>query len=97
MLVSASVIRCGEEAHAPDKNIVPLKKEQFGMLSKAQIIEAIQQINRTARADWLGVFDVSALRRYLDHLQLTLEPRGAGSTWVRPGDTKAIVTREAIV
>ncbi len=67
------------------------------MLTKAQIIEAIQQINRTARTDWLGVFDVTALKRYLDHLQLTLEPRGPRSAWIRPGDTKAIVTREAVI
>lgn len=67
------------------------------MLTKAQIIDAIQQINHTARTEWLGLFDISALKRYLDHLQLTLEPRGPRSAWVRQGDTKAIVTREAAI
>lgn len=64
------------------------------MLSKEQIIQAIQQINRSARQEWLSLFDVSALRRYLDHLQRTLEPRGGHSIWVRPNETSAVVTRE---
>ena len=32
----------------------------------------------------------SDLRRYLDHLHLTLEPRGLESRWRRPGDTAAL-------
>ena len=64
------------------------------MLSKEHVIQAIQQINRSARQEWLALFDVSALRRYLDHLQRTLEPRGGHSIWVRPNETHAIVTRE---
>ena len=63
------------------------------MLSKAQIIDAIQQLNRSARREWLDMFATSALRRYLDHLQLTLEPRGRGSRWIRAAETPAIVTR----
>ena len=63
------------------------------MLTKQQIIECIQQINRSARRDWLEIFDISALRRYLDHLQSSLEPRGGKSIWIRPGDTPAIVTK----
>jgi hypothetical protein len=63
------------------------------MLSKHQIIEGIQQINRSAHRDWLEVFDIHALRRYLDHLQRTLEPRGGHSIWIRPGDTPAVVTK----
>jgi hypothetical protein len=64
------------------------------MLSKERIIQAIQQINRSARREWLSMFDALALRRYLDHLQRTLEPRGGHSVWVRPNETAAIVTRE---
>ena len=64
------------------------------MLSKEHIIQAIQQINRSARQEWLALFDVSALRRYLDHLQRTLEPRGGHSIWIRPNETSAVVTRE---
>lgn len=64
------------------------------MLSKDQIIASIQQINRSARREWLGLFDISALHRYLDHLQHALEPRGGHSVWVRPNETTAIVTRQ---
>jgi hypothetical protein len=64
------------------------------MLSKSQIISAIQQVNCSARSEWLGLFDIHALRLYLDHLQLTLEPRGRTSAWIRPGDTPALVTRQ---
>jgi len=63
------------------------------MLNKSQLISAIQQINRTARADWLESFDISALRNYLNNLQRTLEPRGIGSRWTRLGDTPPIVAR----
>ncbi len=61
------------------------------MISKSQIIDAIQQLNRSARRDWLDTFALPALRRYLDHLEVTLEPRG--SVWVRPGETRAVITR----
>lgn len=66
------------------------------MLNKQQVIDGIQQINLSARKDWLMVFDTCALKRYLDHLQRTLEPRGGHSVWVRPNETAAIVTREPI-
>ena len=65
------------------------------MLSKDQIIDGIVQINRSACRDWLGAFDSRSLRHYLDHLQRTLEPRGAHSVWVRSGHSSAVVTREA--
>lgn len=64
------------------------------MLNKDQVINAIQQINRSARQDFLMVFDTSALQRYLDHLQHVVEPRGSHSIWVRPTETRAVVTRE---
>ncbi len=63
------------------------------MLSKAQLIEAICDVNRSARSDWLRLFDVHALRAYFDHLQLTLEPRGPHSAWIRRAETSAVVTR----
>jgi hypothetical protein len=64
------------------------------MLSKDQIINGIQQINRSARRDWLIEFDADALRKYLDHLHQALEPRGGHSIWVRPNETSAIISRE---
>lgn len=66
------------------------------MLDKMQIIEAIRQINRSARLDWLGNFDADALRRYLEHLQLTQEPRGRNSSWIRHDETPPIMTRHPI-
>ena len=63
------------------------------MQSKAQVIDGILQINPSARQEWLDLFEVSALRRYLDHLQVALEPRGADSVWLRDGETPAVVIR----
>ncbi len=63
---------------------------------KAQLINGIIQINRSARPDWLACFDVSALSRYLEHLQQALEPRGSCSFWQRDGETPAVVTRKPI-
>lgn len=65
------------------------------MLNKNQLISSIQEINLSARADWLELFDISALRNYLNNLQRTLEPRGAESGWIRLGDTPPIVGRHA--
>ncbi len=48
-------------------------------IGKPQIIEAIRQLNPTAKRPWLEKFTVGDLGRYLDHLQLTLEPRGSRS------------------
>ena len=63
------------------------------MLTKARIIDAIQQLNRSARREWLDMFATTALCRYLDHLEITLEPRGRDSTWIRPAETPAVITR----
>ncbi len=65
------------------------------MVNKLTLIDHIQQINGSAPADWLALFDISALNRYLEHLQYSLEPRGRGSTWVRQAETPAIVTSES--
>jgi len=64
------------------------------MGTKAQLIDAIQQINRSAPREFLDLFDLDALRHYYEHLQRTVEPRGGHSTWTRLGDTPAIVTRQ---
>lgn len=63
------------------------------MVSKTKLIDEIQTINPSAERDWLLVFDQNALKSYLDHLQLTLEPRGRNSVWRRTHETAAIVTR----
>ena len=72
---------------------------QFGkehvMQSKEQLIESIQRINPSALREFLSTFDWHALRRYLDHLSMTLEPRGVDSHWTRLGDTPAVVWRRS--
>lgn len=65
------------------------------MLTKYQLINSIQEINVSARADWLEMFDISALHSYLNNLQRTLEPRGADSRWLRPEGTPPFVVRYA--
>jgi hypothetical protein len=64
------------------------------MLSKTQLIELIQQFNRSARREWLDLFDTIALRRYLEHLQWSFQPRGRDSFWIRQGETPAALTRQ---
>ena len=65
------------------------------MLSKAQIIDEIIEINRSASPRWLDRFQPPALRRYLDHLERSLEPRGGDSFWIRPGETAPVIWRNA--
>lgn len=62
-------------------------------LNKNQIINAIQQINHSVDTRWLSSFNEPKLRAYLEHLQLTIEPRGRHSIWRRTGDTPAVMTR----
>ncbi len=63
------------------------------MFNKSGIINAIMQLNSSATADWLNKFATPALRQYLDHLQVTIEPRGRASVWIRLDETPAVVTR----
>lgn len=64
------------------------------MLSKTQIIDMIQQFNQSAGREWLDLFDAPSLRRYLEHLQWSLQPRGRSSIWIRQGETPAAITRQ---
>jgi hypothetical protein len=72
--------------------IAPPPTEGNNMLTKNQVIDAICRLNPTAPIDWLSSFDLSALRRYYEHLLITLEPRGTRG-WVRMSDTPAVITR----
>ncbi len=49
-------------------------------IGKPQIIQAIRELNPTAKRPWLEKFTVGDLGQYLEHLQLTLEPRGPRNT-----------------
>jgi hypothetical protein len=62
------------------------------MLTKNQVINAICRLNPTAPINWLAGFDLVSLRRYYEHLLITLEPRGSRG-WVRGNETKAVITR----
>ena len=39
------------------------------------------------------VFDEQALSRYLDRLRHVVGHRGRSSRWIRPGETRAVVSR----
>lgn len=62
-------------------------------MSKQQMIEQIQQKNRSASPEFLERFDERALQSYLRRLTTVMGHRGKGSVWVREGTTPAIVTR----
>ena len=63
------------------------------MLNKAKLIEHIQNINRSARRDWLDRFDDASLSRYLDDLQRTQEPRGGQNPRVRQAGPPTVFNR----
>ena len=77
------------------KNHANSARSATHMQSKEQLIECIQRINPSALREFLSSFDWHALRRYLDHLSMTLEPRGVDSHWTRLGDTPAVVWRRS--
>lgn len=62
-------------------------------MGKQQVIEAIQQRNRTAKDEFLNLFDEHALQSYLRRLRYVHGRRGADSVWVREASTTAIVRR----
>jgi hypothetical protein len=59
------------------------------------LVEMIVAINAGADREWLAGFDAYDLHRYLQHLEVTQEPREHAKPWIRLGDTPAIVTRDA--
>jgi len=62
-------------------------------MSKQQMIEQIQQRNRSASPEFLERFDERALQTYLRRLTTVAGHRGRGSVWVREGSAPAISTR----
>ena len=65
------------------------------MIEKNRLIKLIQETNQSSTREWLEQFNQEDLRLYLDHLDITREPRGGGSSWTRRGDTPAAVSRKA--
>lgn len=82
-------------AHGRPKLCLKNQQELTDMLDKNRIIELIQATNKSSNREWLEQFDCDDLRLYLDHLDMTLEPRGGQSSWTRRGDTPAVVWRKA--
>lgn len=64
-------------------------------MTKSQLVDAILGFNPTAAVEFLMSFSDFDLRRYLEHLQLTREPRGRCSNWIRESDSPAVVSRNA--
>ena len=58
--------------------------------SREQLVGQIIAMNPSATATFLERFAPEALTRYLDHLTAAATPRG--SSWIRPGDTPAVVS-----
>lgn len=65
------------------------------VLGRTQLIERITAFNPTATPEFLCEFDDAALALYLEHLHAKLVETDTKKTWSRPGDTPAIVWREA--
>ena len=65
------------------------------MLTKDRLIDLIRETNTSPSREWLDQFRTDQLQSYLEHLDMTLEPRGRNSRWARPGDTPAVVWRKA--
>jgi len=63
--------------------------------AKTAAVERILALNPTADTAFLGQFGPRALETYLAHLEAAQIPRGRLARWVRPGDSPAIVWREA--
>ncbi|MFK7961118.1 MAG: hypothetical protein AB8G96_11400 [Phycisphaerales bacterium] len=63
------------------------------MLSLDQLIDHVMELNPTASREFLARFDRREVQEYLEHLQLTTEPRGSHSAWVRPDGSRAVITR----
>lgn len=81
---------CGRSSEPPECDSFPSSR-----LTREQVVDRIITINPTATAEFLARFSERSLRAYLAHLQSATQPRGPGARWERPGDSPAIVAREA--
>ncbi|MBC7835966.1 MAG: hypothetical protein H7Y88_12835 [Phycisphaerales bacterium] len=64
-------------------------------IERARVMARILEVNTGTSREFLEGFRDEALLVYLEHLETAGRPRGRGSAWVRPGDTPAIMVREA--
>jgi len=68
--------------------------ETPGALTKVRLVERIIEMNPTASEQFLRVFSHKRLMDYMEHLASAQEPRGRNASWLRRGDSPAIVARE---
>lgn len=66
-------------------------------MSKQQMIDLIQQRNRSASSEFLVKFDEEALQNYLSRLTTLQDHRGRATVWVRKGISPACITRKRAV
>lgn len=53
------------------------------MLTKAQLIDSVIELNPAARREWLGQFAAEQVQIYLERLRYSHTPRGPRSYWLR--------------
>ncbi len=53
------------------------------MLTKAQLVDSVVDLNPSARREWLGQFGAEQLQIYLERLRHAQSPRGSRSAWLR--------------
>lgn len=62
--------------------------------ARKRVVEQIISVNPTATAAFLDRFGTTELQNYLEHLEVTSQPRGAAARWIRPSGTPGIVVHE---
>jgi len=70
------------------------------MLTKAQLIDSVLELNPIACREWLAEFSTEDVHAYLERLRFAHAPRGGTSVWPRPcrnlaDDTETIERRAA--
>jgi hypothetical protein len=64
-------------------------------VERARLMDLICSVNPSASRDFLDRFSDRALRHYQDHLEAAAKPRGRGASWVRTGESPAVIGRES--
>ena len=64
------------------------------LITRAQLISQILELNPTATPGFLSHFDEDSLRDYAEHLAVAQRPREERGGWVRRTNVPAIVVRD---
>jgi len=80
--------------------VAPLENTPAGpalatTLGRTHLVDRITTLNPTATWEFLARFSDGALALYLEHLHAKIETDDPRRPWSRPGDTPAIMWREA--